>query len=53
LDKKKAKIWEKENVDMVGDKTMLIVGYGDIGVACAKVAKFGYGTKVIGLKRRP
>jgi len=38
---------------MVGDKTMLIVGYGDIGLACAKVAKFGYGTKVVGLKRRP
>ena len=38
---------------MVGDKTMLIVGYGDIGLSCAKVAKYGYGTRVIGLKRRP
>jgi lactate dehydrogenase-like 2-hydroxyacid dehydrogenase len=53
LDKKKAKFWEKENIEMVGDKTMLIVGYGDIGLSCAKVAKYGYGTRVIGLKRRP
>ena len=32
---------------------MVIVGYGDIGYNCAKVAKQGFGTKVIGLKRRP
>ena len=32
---------------------MAIVGYGDIGCACAKVAKLGFGTRVIGLKRRP
>jgi phosphoglycerate dehydrogenase-like enzyme len=53
LEKKSAHKWEKDNVEMVGDKTMLIVGYGDIGMACAKVAKFGYGTKIVGLKRRP
>ena len=32
---------------------MVIVGYGDIGAACAKVAKEGFGMKVTGLKRRP
>ncbi len=31
---------------------MLIIGYGDIGAACGKIAK-AFGTKVIGLKRRP
>jgi phosphoglycerate dehydrogenase-like enzyme len=53
MQKKAEKKWEKETVDLVSDKTMLIVGYGDIGAACGKIAKFGFGTKVIGLKRRP
>ena len=32
---------------------MLIVGFGDIGAACGRIAKFGFGYKVIGVKRRP
>ncbi len=32
---------------------MAIVGFGDIGAACGKVVKNGFGTKVIGVKRRP
>ena len=32
---------------------MAIIGYGDVGYHCAKVAKLGFGTRVIGLKRRP
>ena len=32
---------------------MAIVGFGSIGAACGKVIKNGFGTKVIGLKRRP
>ena len=32
---------------------MAIVGYGDIGYHCAKVAKMGFGTRIIGMKRRP
>ena len=32
---------------------MLIVGYGDIGTACAKIAKNGLGMKVTAVKRRP
>lgn len=31
---------------------MVIVGFGDIGAACGKCVK-PFGTKVIGLKRRP
>lgn len=38
---------------MVSDKHLAIVGYGDIGAACAKVAKHGFGMKVTGVKRRP
>jgi phosphoglycerate dehydrogenase-like enzyme len=32
---------------------MAIVGYGDIGAACAKIAKNGFNMKVTGVKRRP
>lgn len=38
---------------LVASKHMLIVGYGDIGVAVAKIAKNGFGMKVTGLKRNP
>ena len=44
--------WCQKNVALVSDKTMLIVGYGDIGAACGKVGK-ALSSKVIGLKRRP
>jgi lactate dehydrogenase-like 2-hydroxyacid dehydrogenase len=32
---------------------MALIGYGDIGYACAKVAKNGFGMKVTGVKRNP
>ena len=32
---------------------MVIIGYGDIGAACAKIAKNGFSMKVTGLKRKP
>jgi lactate dehydrogenase-like 2-hydroxyacid dehydrogenase len=32
---------------------MAIIGYGDIGAACAKIAKNGFGMKVWGVKRNP
>ena len=38
-------------IELVSDKHMAIVGYGDIGAACAKVAKVGFGMKVSGVKR--
>ena len=40
-------------MEVVSNKTMVIVGYGDIGVACAKIAKNGFGINVIGVKRNP
>lgn len=51
--RKAEKKWELEEVELVSNKTMAVVGYGDIGAACAKIAKLGFGTKVIGVKRRP
>ena len=38
---------------MASEKTMGIVGYGDIGANCAKVAKNGFNMRVLGLKRNP
>jgi len=32
---------------------MVVVGYGDIGSACAKMAKNGFNMKVTGVKRNP
>jgi phosphoglycerate dehydrogenase-like enzyme len=31
MHKKRNKFWEKETIDSVSDKTLLIVGFGDIG----------------------
>jgi len=53
MQKKAESKWEIEPVDLCSKKTMLIVGFGDIGAACGKVCKNGFGTSVIGLKRRP
>lgn len=40
-------------MELLSSKHMLIVGYGDIGAACAKIAKNGFGMKVSGIKARP
>lgn len=53
MQKKAEARWAIEPVDLCTKKSMLIVGFGDIGAACGKVCKNGFGTKVIGLKRRP
>ena len=53
MDKKVNHKWEKAKVDTIGGKTMLIVGFGDIGSACGKIAKHGFGCRVIGVRRRP
>lgn len=45
--------WSRAKVDMLSAKTMGIVGYGDIGMECARVASQGFGARVIGLKRDP
>lgn len=49
---KQARRWEQGTVELCQRKTMAIVGYGDIGAACAKICKV-FGTKIIGVKRRP
>jgi phosphoglycerate dehydrogenase-like enzyme len=40
-------------MEVVSKKSMAIMGYGDIGAACAKIAKNGFGMKVWGIKRNP
>lgn len=51
---KKAKKWEPHgDIELVCNKTMAIMGYGDIGAAVAKIAKNGFDMKVIGIKRNP
>lgn len=47
------KKWEYSPVETLSQKRILIVGYGDIGAACAKVAKAGFGMHVTGVKRNP
>ena len=37
----------------MAQKHMVVVGYGDIGSACAKMAKNGFNMKVTGVKRNP
>lgn len=44
--------WEKYDVEELRGKTMGIVGYGDIGRACAKIAHV-YGMKIVALRRNP
>eukprot|EP00956_Cyclotella_meneghiniana_P037554 scaffold140504_cov23-Cyclotella_meneghiniana.AAC.1 len=42
--------WEQYPVKELRGSTLGIVGYGDIGLASAKLAK-AYGMRVVGLKR--
>ena len=44
-------MWRPEPVERVIGKHMVIVGYGEIGAACAKIAKHGFGMKVTGIRR--
>lgn len=53
MQRKAEKKWEIEPMELVSNKSMAIVGYGDIGSACAKIAKNGFGMKVWGVKRNP
>ena len=49
---REARVWEKYDVGEIRGKTMGIIGYGDIGMACAKLAS-AYGMNVVGLRRSP
>ena len=48
----RARLWAPTFVDDVAEQTILIVGYGDIGTACAKKLH-SLGMKVLGVKARP
>lgn len=52
LKQQKEKDWNKYDVEELRGKTLGIVGYGDIGRACAKLAHV-YGMKIIALRRNP
>ncbi|RYG68825.1 D-2-hydroxyacid dehydrogenase [archaeon] len=45
-------VWDKFMVTDLRGKTMGIVGYGNIGLHCARLAK-AYGMKVLALRRNP
>lgn len=52
IKQRQAKNWEKYCVEEIRGKTMGIIGYGDIGLACAKLAS-AYGMNIVGLRRNP
>jgi phosphoglycerate dehydrogenase-like enzyme len=49
---KKDKNYEKYDVEELRGKTLGIVGYGDVGRACAKLATV-YGMRIVALRRHP
>ena len=49
---KAAHRWQKAPIELCSKKTMAIVGFGDIGADCGRICK-AFGTKIIGVKRRP
>jgi phosphoglycerate dehydrogenase-like enzyme len=53
MKRKAEKNWEIEPMELVSNKHIAFIGYGDIGTACAKICKMGFGMKVTGLKRNP
>lgn len=52
IKQRQARNWEKYCVTEIRGKTIGIIGYGDIGMACAKLA-VAYGMKVVGLRKNP
>ena len=53
IEDKNAKKWDPSSIFMLKGKTLGIVGLGNIGVECARIAKNGYGMRVLGVKKRP
>jgi phosphoglycerate dehydrogenase-like enzyme len=52
MKRKEEKVWDKFFVKEIKGQTMGIIGYGDIGRACARLAK-AFNMEVIGLRRNP
>jgi phosphoglycerate dehydrogenase-like enzyme len=53
LERQKNHEWKQGFIENVNTKTIVIVGFGDIGAAAGRLMKNGFGAKVIGVKRRP
>lgn len=53
LEEQKAdRIWERFAVNELRGRTMGIIGYGDVGMHCARLAKC-FGMRVLALRKRP
>ena len=51
--KKEIQRWAIEPVELLSSKTLVVIGYGDIGSNCAKMAKRAFGMKTIGVNKFP
>lgn len=51
-DMKVQKKWDPTEVQLIKNKVMGVVGYGDVGFNCAKIAKTAFGAKIIALDKR-
>lgn len=51
--KKALKQWKIQSVELVSSKTLVVVGYGNIGSKVAKMCKRAFGMKVIGVNKFP
>ena len=40
-------------MELVKNKHLAIIGYGNIGTACAKIVKLGFGMKITGVDKYP
>lgn len=45
--------WKPEPVELVSSKTLVVVGYGNIGSRCARMCKLAFGMKTIGVNKFP
>jgi phosphoglycerate dehydrogenase-like enzyme len=52
IQQKKERKWDRYTIGEIRGQTMGIVGYGDIGRACAHLGK-AYGMRVLGLRKNP
>ena len=52
MQQKRERLWSRSPVELCSKKTMAIIGFGDIGAECGRMCRV-FGTKIIGVKRRP
>jgi len=51
--KKALKSWKIQPVELVSSKTLVVVGYGNIGSKVSKMCKRAFGMKIIGVNKFP